>query len=274
MKTSVILLNLVMIICSNAFSQVDETQSEKTYHLRIGQFLPKYDLLTKSVTSDLELIKDTYYFNVIGEASEGYIVWMLEFNEKTEYEGALGADLNKILYIDELNTRPIYFFISKTVWDAEVIEIHKRKGITFGVTNIPFKVRFANTNPNHRPRTLDLDANVNLGISVARFWQLNEDNTYIFAATGFTISQFKIDATNTLDYVQQTENRSGFSCFLGLIFQTKDGLQLGLLTGTDYVAGEPSKYWVYQKKVWAGVGIGVTIFQPNNRPATSQAKKN
>ncbi len=258
-----ILVAIFFLTSFTSFSQ------EKSYKFKVGQVLEQFDISTSSTVNPAvrRLIKEQYYFNVESIISGDYIIRVLEFESAIDYYGVLGSNLNTELYMDS-NNQPIYFKVPVAVWNQFAEEVFENVGVTFGVMNIPIKLRFANSNPNHRKRLLELDANVNLGLSVAPYWKRSNDQIF-FTPVGITITQVVANPVNTLDYLQTTENRSGFSAFLGLIYQ-KDGYQIGVLFGADWATGNVSEYWVYQGKPWLGVGIGVGLFAPNNKPIKSQ----
>jgi hypothetical protein len=261
MKT---LLAIFFLTSVTAFSQ------EKSYKFKIGQVLEQFDISTGSTIKPvaIKLIKEQYYFNLESIVGSNYIIRLLEFDNEIEYYSKMGVDLNKELYAD--NSKPIYFKVPEAIWSQFVEEVFTKWGVTFGVMNIPIKLRFANTNPDHRKRLLELDANVNLGLSLAPYWKKADDQIF-FTPIGITITQVVANPVNTLDYLQTTENRSGFSAFLGLIYQ-KEGYQIGVLFGADWATGNVSEYWVYQGKPWLGIGIGVGLFAPNNKSVENQKK--
>lgn len=248
-------------------------QERQTYHLKLGQILESYDIKTGKPTGNKQLIKETYNFTLETiiqnpqTSANDRLIWLLEFSDQDEYDGVLGKDLNSKFFKDS-NNNHIYFLVPAKIWDEYVEEVFKTRGITFGIVNIPIKLRFPNSNPEYRKRLLDLDGNVNLGLSVAPYWKKSNDQI-IFLATGITVTQIKVDEINTLNYVSKTENRGGFGIFIGAIYQ-KDVYQIGLMVGADYATGDVSEYWVYQGKPWLGVGIGIGIFQPNKRPESGQ----
>lgn len=257
------LIAIFLLTSFTVFSQ------EKSYKFKIGQVLEQFDISTGLPVAPAvrRLIKEHYYFNVESIINGDYIIRVLEFETSIEYYGVKGSDLNTELYKDS-SSQPIYFKVPVAVWNQFAEEVFEKTGVTFGIMNIPIKLRFANSNPDHRKRLLELDANVNLGLSVAPYWKRSNDQVF-FTPLGITITQVVANPVNTLDYLQTTENRSGFSAFLGFIYQ-KDGYQIGVLFGADWATGNVSEYWVYQGKPWLGVGIGVGLFAPNNKPIKSQ----
>jgi hypothetical protein len=258
-----ITISLLLVACA-----LTTSAQRKTYQLKLGHVLDCWDIQAAApVANCKQLIKDSYLFTIETKNGKDYVVWLLEFEDKAEYDGFSGKDLNARLFKDA-TTGPIYFRIPEAVWDAYVTEVFSTRGSTFGLINVPMKVRFRNTDPDHRKRYTDLDGNANLGLSFAPYWKRGDDQI-IFLSFGVTVTQIRIDQLNTLDFVAQPENRSGFSLFTGLIYQ-KENYQIGLLAGNDFVTGEASEYWVYQGKVWLGVGIGIGIFQPNNKPPKNQ----
>jgi hypothetical protein len=257
-----LLLCLAFAICIPSIAQT-------TYRLRFGQILQEYDIATSTKGAN-RIIRDSYYFEIETMVGTDYIIRLLEFDADLDYDGADGATLNTQYFGTAAN--PIYFFLPGPTFTTYAIpeEIPEFSGTTFGLVNIPMKFRFANRNPEHRKRYTDLEGNVNLGISVAQFLRVAENQTF-YIAGGVSITQIRADEINTLNFVSKTENRSGFSVFAGVIYQ-KDTYQVGILIGTDYVSGQIADYWVYQGKPWIGLGIGLGIFQPNAKQDNNQPK--
>lgn len=243
---------------------------ERTYKFKIGQVLQRYDIGTEQ-KGEKELIKDSYIFTLETIVEGNYIIWVLQFDDNLEYNGNRGSDLNAKLFREQTTSNPIYFFVPTTVWDQYVEEVFRSRGVTFGIMNAPMKLRFPNSNPDASKRLLELDANVNLGLSVAPFWRRGSGQI-LFTPIGISITQIKADPGSTSNYLGQTENRSGFSLFGGLVLHSvSDDFQIGVLIGFDWVTGDVSEHWVYQGKPWLGIGIGVGLFQPNNKPVKSQS---
>jgi hypothetical protein len=256
---SATLLLILTFISSESFAQQDGT----TYHLRIGRWLPIYDpslAAGSRITNQQELVLNSYAFTLLAEADGGYIIQILNFKGSGGEANALNAK-----FVQATEDSPIkFFFITKDDWTNFVEEQLRRNGITFGLTNVPIKIRPKNQNETHRKRNLDFEGNVNLGLSIAWYFKQNDETTF-YSTGGIAITQIGIDQVNTNNKVLQPEARSGFGYFLGVVYQNK-GFQVSALMGWDYAAGEISDYWVYQGKPWVGVGLGIGIFSPDNSP--------
>jgi len=277
------LCSLLLISCFTSFSQ----EAGKVYHLKAATRLEIYQWelpylyhrtrRTSRHSGNYQIIESSDDFTVIGVDPDSgafhgvYVIKVLKFSSptsklvpKTKRESlkASADNLNQMKVERTVNSirLPIYFAIPASQWTSLVEETKDIKGLTFGFVNAPMKIRFANSNHNHRPRQFGLDANVNLGLSTAYYLKRGDDFTH-FLAAGILLTQIKVDAVSTNNEVLETTPENGISYFWGYILQ-KENYQIGILMGWDAIGGKMSDYWVYQKKPWIGLGIGLSIFTP------------
>lgn len=140
-------------------------------------------------------------------------------------------------------------------------ETSVKSGFVYGPLIIPIKVRL----PSKRT-TFDVTSDVNLGITAGHkfAWIKNDRPNELALIGGVSISSILMDSSTTEGYLKTENKIAALTATIGIVFM-KDNFQIGLMLGQDFPSGRVSKDWIYRKVPWIGFGLGVTLFNNNNR---------
>lgn len=145
--------------------------------------------------------------------------------------------------------RERFFRITKDQLMNAAIPLPQRFAPIFGAIVLPFK---------YRPQTGLLSKDLALG-AVGGVQFRSRSNTSAALVFGATLSSVTLDSASTDFNVKERTERAALSVPLGLLLQW-DKLQVGLLTGWDFLFdGNPDK-WCYQGKPWLSLGVGIAVF--------------
>lgn len=136
--------------------------------------------------------------------------------------------------------------------------------VEFGLLYLPFKFR-PGLKDNNLNKARDLTSEVNLGATMNIGFNSNVrviKNLNI----PFNISLFtdKVNKYNSYDGIDKEENLTGLSFATGLVFNVKNGLQVGGLIGVDQAMGQSGERWIYDGRPWFSFGIGYKFIRPES----------
>jgi hypothetical protein len=128
----------------------------------------------------------------------------------------------------------------------------KQSKFTFkaGTLAIPFKIRL---------QPFDFSKDVTLAGTAAASYEFTKKFTSSFVG-GIGISSIGIDSTNTRGKTKKTTNLSAFTISGGVLFAWTN-LNVTINVGSDFLGNADKNVgWIYDKKIWVGVGIGYNLF--------------
>lgn len=136
--------------------------------------------------------------------------------------------------------------------------------VEFGLLYLPFKFRPGLKDSNIN-KARDLTSEVNLGATM----NLGFNSNVRFIKNlniPFNISLFtdKVNKYNSYDGIDKEENLTGLSFATGLVFNVKNGLQVGGLVGVDQAMGQSGERWIYDGRPWFSFGIGYKFIRPES----------
>jgi hypothetical protein len=135
-------------------------------------------------------------------------------------------------------------------------------GFVFGPMIVPIKVRFGTSNTNFA-----LTSDVNLGLAAGHkfaFLTKKSKPWELALLGGVSVTSISMDASTTKNFLTQENKIAGLTTSISGVFM-KDGFQIGLMIGMDTPSGEIGKKWIYRDIPWIGFGLGVTLFNNNNK---------
>lgn len=160
-----------------------------------------------------------------------------------------------------------YFLISQAQLDARANILAARFTPTAGAVVMPFKFRSQSGD-----FTKDITISGMGGIS----WHPGRRTEHALSLLfGVGITSVTLTPRNSL--VTENRDQAAITPSLCLLYQW-ERLQIGALLGTD-ILGEDNPSWRYNKKHWLAMGIGFSIFKPEDTAAKdagdngSQAKR-
>jgi hypothetical protein len=210
-----------------------------------------------------------FVFTIEGKKEEDFIISFLIWNEDVEISTLkeLNVRNNDTFYrnVSRDGNQSIkkYFLLKKDIFkDADIVEKVIGNGFTFGSLTVPIKVRF-----RQKPDLYsDFEGNINLGFAAGfRFGAKNKGLVQNIIG-GINLTQVPLDGVNTNNYLDQNKkiNGSGVSFYLSYLAEIK-GFQFGTFLGKDYLGKEIGSKWIYNNKTWFGIGIGLNIFNNENK---------
>lgn len=145
-----------------------------------------------------------------------------------------------------------FFRVRKINFDKKIISYEEYSNWTgvSGTLFFPFKLR---------SQTGDFtnDITINGVVGFGRKFGRNKTLNYVI---GVGIAAIKLDSANTKGKISQTSDRAAISISNGLIFQYKQ-IQIGYIVGWDFLNQNSVDNWIYNKKVWMSLGVGVNVFK-------------
>ena len=214
----------------------------------------------KEVSYDMQIVKKGLLFEKYDEIGEYFILAIVPFTDNSPKN----VELYNSKFIEDQITEPdLFFIVPKSQLDKNFVENNSRLG--FGTVILPIKVRFGDQRNGEKFYT-KFESGINLGVSLT--YRLNrkvkEVDTYVL--TSFSTSQVNLDAENTNNFITSSQSAMALTPSLGLLFQFKNDLQIMLITGIDFLAGQIGREWVYRDKPFLGIGLGFNIAELGVRP--------
>lgn len=144
------------------------------------------------------------------------------------------------------------------------------RGITVSTYTVPIRLRHANGK-------FEFDGNASLGANlVGRFGpNRHYENLFIDFSIGVSISKVNLNEDNSLlgtgDFENiKTLNPSAFTFTAGVLFGLAKGVNVGGYIGWDSISSADNKAnWIYNKKPWLGIGIGIVAGSPDSHAANT-----
>lgn len=156
--------------------------------------------------------------------------------------------------------RDRFFLISKDQLMNAAIPLPQQYAPIFGAMVLPFK---------YRPQSGVVSKDLSLG-AVGGIQFRSRSNTSLAFMFGATVSSITVDSATTRGNVVDNSERSALSLPLGILFQW-DQLQIGFLTGWDFMFDGNPDAWCYQGKPWFTIGVGIAVFTAEGN--ASEAKQ-
>lgn len=245
-----LLIKTVFIEKGYAFDVVQE----------IGSFsiIKFWDLKTSTGRSLLKSIKykgvDTDYSNF--DLSKDY--GSLKVNGLVATEGDKKINLTETFYIVP----------TKTLLNNSKEFDNKNNTWNIGLLVMPVKIRPFATESGQ----FDFSDGVSVGTTLS--WTVHHN-----FRTNFThnlllyvgISSYTADSTKIKE-VRNDYKIAAFSPAVGWMWE-RNSVQLSLLAGIDFPAGNIQKNWVYRNMPWFGLGIGIGLFKIDSDKSTENPKQ-
>lgn len=174
--------------------------------------------------------------------------------------------------IDSINSANKYFAIKIKDLDEKTQEYFgSGKSFTYGISLIPFKLRFGGNNN----KTFQYGEGFSLGLNAGMEFNIrSRKQQSVSVLAGIAGSTVNIDSESTNNYIEgdKVTTSGAFTPSLGIVY-AYERFQIGIFTGWDIIGGELGKNWIYNKKAWLGLGLGFMIFQKNKTDSTSKQEQ-
>nr|WP_315417432.1 hypothetical protein [uncultured Pedobacter sp.] len=239
MKKLLILL-IAIFISTVSFSQVENRYAGKTYIFDYYETIYKSDNLGENV-GERETALLGSLFTVVRVLDKKVVIKFNNWEDSSPNKQKYNLDANRI----------IFFVLDKDVFQKSCSEYEKKWDIAFGTFTTPFKIR-------NKPFLFTTDLNLGASISFRRRFS---QNFYWGVIGGLSLSSVKLDSLSTNGTVKTPSDRPAITPSInGLLGYKNINLIFGV--GIDYISqtSKIEQSWVYHKKPWFGIGIGVSLF--------------
>ncbi len=166
------------------------------------------------------------------------------------------------------------FSMQKEVFKGLTSPFYKYfRGFSLGSYSVPIRLRSSNG-------VFEFDNNLSLGINLigrASPDRFNE-NFFFDVSAGLSITQVNLNEDNSGlgkgDFIDNsTQNPSAITFTFGLLVNLAKNVNVGGHIGWDALSTADNKVgWIYNKKPWFGIGLGISVGEPANN--TSQNAEN
>ena len=147
------------------------------------------------------------------------------------------------------------------------------RGFSLGSYTVPVRLRSSNGN-------FEFDNNLSLGINLIGRLGLDRysEDFFFDLSAGFSITRVNLNESNSSlgqgDFEDTTtQNPSAITFTIGILANLAKNVNVGGYIGWDSLATADNRAsWIYNKKPWFGIGIGVSVGEPSNN--SSQTAEN
>lgn len=274
-------------------------QEDLVYTMKFGASLKTCDINGQN-QGDNQTIRKGWDFRIENVASNGdYVIYLLDCTKdcerKTGERNFQANFVDKNYYkltptkflkfkenreINKANKNVkkdlIFYYFPKKKFEEIAIPIPKVRKVrfTYGAMTLPIKLRFKekiivdklNVKTNLIEKELD-----SIGIDFVQDIQLGASFGWRYHPTGnpnwgfnflgsLGIIAIDVDEVTTNGKYNLATDPMGITTSAGISLQYKT-FQIGLSLGWDFLTRELSKNWVYQKKPWLGIGVGIGLYK-------------
>lgn len=261
MKLKIALLSVVFALPVLAEAQNCDALKRGLMSFFRGFSSPTYltasELTVKNVDTNQSFIIDNgLKYRVLGrEDGELFIKvrpWVVLNGNKIEYSNETNNDniTNQLYSVDESEME-----IHQNIW---------KLGLSWSTLILPVKYR-PETELNGTKYTRSFSTDISIGPFYGYKFKLGEyfdQFLKVDAFAGPTLVSFPVTVKPNNGDIDQSnitnENVIGFAFGGGVVYQL-DNLQIGVISGRDYIGGERSESWQYDGKRWVSVAIGYSF---------------
>lgn len=153
-----------------------------------------------------------------------------------------------------------YYVLPTKTMENNSTEFENKSGKwNIGLLAMPIKLRPFATESGQFDFLSGYSVGTTFSWTVHHNWKSNFTHNFLVYAG---VSSYKADESKIKEF-REDYTITTFSPALGWMVE-KHNVQLGLLVGIDFPAGELQKKWVYRNMPWFGIGVGVALFKINN----------
>jgi hypothetical protein len=164
-------------------------------------------------------------------------------------------------------SKTYYLVPTKTLINNST-EFENKNGLwSIGLLVLPIKVRPFATENGQFDFSNGFSVGTTFSWTVHHNWQTNFTHSFLIYAG---ISSYKADESKIKEF-REDYTIATFSPALGWMWE-KNNVQLGLLMGIDFPAGNLQQNWVYRNQPWFGLGVGIALFKINNEEQTKSGE--
>jgi hypothetical protein len=177
--------------------------------------------------------------------------------------GLLAESVNEVIDL----SKSYYIVPTQTLLNNST-EFENKSGLwNIGLLLLPIKIRPFATESGQ----FDFSNGFSVGTTFAwtrhHNWKTNYMNSFLLYAG---ISSYKADESKIKE-PREDYTIATFSPALGWMWE-KNNVQLSLLMGIDFPAGNIQKKWVYRNQPWFGIGVGIALFKINSDTQTKSGE--
>lgn len=262
MKQLLITLVFCIMLKSTTYAQGIQQFKGKTYIFDAYEQAIECDILG-TPAGTLTLMLKGSLFTVVRVPDATHLV--IKFLKWKSDQSKISKYNYKVAAADS-NTIEIFFLLDKSVFDASCseYEFEQKWDINFGALTTPFKFRLS---------PFQFTPNLNLGTSVSYQRKFSKNWAWSIVG-GISLASVSLDSFSTKGIIiNATERPAVTPSVHGMLCYKTINLTLGI--GWDFInrPSEIEKNWIYHRKTWIGIGIGVSLFNSNNTAQSTKAEK-
>ncbi|TDX11306.1 hypothetical protein [Flavobacterium sp. S87F.05.LMB.W.Kidney.N] len=201
------------------------------------------------IPEDVSIIKNDFV-EIIKE--EGDNITFQSVNTKQAKEA-------KVDIFEQTLPKYLFFYYAKQ-------QFQRYKGVSVGMYTVPYKLRIA--------KNCDFEAALSLSTNLAfGIGTRDSQESWLDASVGIGVTSINL----TKDNSDATENRTATALTLsfGTVFKFAKNANLGLFLGGDFLNKNDRKMnWIYNEKLWVGVGINVAFSNASTKKEADNSKSN
>lgn len=177
--------------------------------------------------------------------------------------GLLAENQNEVIDL----SKSYYIVPTKTLINNST-EFENKSGLwNIGLLVLPVKIRPFSTESGQFDFTSGFSVGTTFAWTVHHNWKTNFSHSFLVYGG---ISSYKADESKIKEF-REDYTIATFSPALGWMCE-KNNVQLGLLVGIDFPAGNLQQKWVYRNQPWFGIGIGIALFKINSDEQTKSGE--
>lgn len=231
MKTNLLLLSVLMILCLSAMMPLPVQSAEL---VKVGNFLKVIDPLKFKLRDD---VKGIFI------AQRGIRFKIISIKNDTCYVDFKSVGKNSTISKDSTVTKDRVYCIKASEINESTCQF--TRGLYAAALTVPIKYRFELKNA---PSALSTNFDISSALG------------YSFGVFGVTLTPvgFAGLATISLNDANSSavETRLGITYSGGAAIAFSRNFQFALVAGADLVTGTIADQWPYQNKIWISIGIG------------------
>lgn len=215
-------------------------------------------------TATEQFIKKGVQFEIVKPLQNEFVIMIYKDDNKRFNNKYLGVDKDN----PSDDERVVFYLLPRADFQGKCDERLAKHGFTFGAVIMPIKMRFGSllttstttggtTVTSHR-KNFTFSGEVSAGLLIGIKHDYSSRSSISFLS-GISLTSVPVDSETTGGFITSPTNASALSWPFGIVYQY-DKVQFGAFIGLDFLAGEVSHHWVYRKNVWAGIGVGFSIF--------------
>lgn len=262
MKTPLFVLLILVIPFQLIYGQKDIRDGRHIFNYKTT--IPKCDengiVSNPSVTHTMER---EWIFSIERILPDDYVITVARFEPESSLaisQTSSLAFIQNTLTFKDPNNKPIYFKLSKTQYDLNADRFDNKVKFVVGASTTLIKIRPGNDKEGEDKIFSEFGNDFNLGFTAGvQIKPFRKTEFYINLVGGFGFSAIKATPQTTRDFITSESTQGTITFTTGIVIEF-DKFQISGFMGWDNMSGEIGENWIYNKRLWFGIGFGYQMF--------------